>query len=149
MAVVSPESRHKRRWLQFRLRTLLIVVVLLCLGLGGWQIYWTHFANYVVADPVRVGEPIRVRGQLVDFRGVNTTAFAVDAALPSKQATLGWVIYQSGAGRLEKTGRWTSRFELVLPPVTRPGEYRLQFHPVFYPDITGKLRVLPEAVDGE
>ncbi len=136
----------KRRWTQFRLRTLLILVVLLCLGLGGWQIYWTHFANYVVADPVHVGEPIHVRGQFVDWNG-RATVYVVQASLPSRRAKLGRIIHQSGGGRAERSGRWTFRFELEMSPLRAPGEYELELRPMDRPSVFGKLFVLPPDED--
>ena len=145
----STKSPRKRRWLQFRLRTLLILVILLCLGLGGWQIYATHFASYIVAEPVRVGEPIRVRGRLLDFRGASTTAFVVYATQPHSRAPHGYVICQSGSGRLKKAGRWTSEFEIDLRNNLKAGAYRLQFHPVNHPPVFGKLVVLPSEESGD
>lgn len=140
-AAIAPPN--KRRWLQFRLRSLLVLVVLLCLGLGGWQIYWTHFANYVIAGPVRVGEPIKVRGQFVDWSGTTTSFCVVDATQPHRAAQSGRIIAQEGPGRPQKTGRWTFQVEMELGPLRKAGNYRLELKTQGRPTVYGKLVVLP------
>lgn len=136
------DASATRRWLQFRLRTLLIAVVLLCLGLGGGQIYWTHFANYVIADPVRVGEPIHVRGQVFDWSDASSVIYTVELNLP--RPGIGMVTYQSKGGRIAGAGQWIYRVEAELPPVSKPGEYEVRILPVvFHPIGQQRPRQLP------
>lgn len=140
-ALAAPSHR---RWLQFRLRTLLILVVLFCLGLGGWQIYSTHFASYLLAEPVRVGESICIRGRLLDIKGESSIIGTAKVSLPDARAKKGWIIYQSGSARLEKAGRWTYDIECDLQGVPKGGEYRLELSVKGRPRVFRTLTVLPK-----
>ncbi len=132
--------RPPRRWFQFRLKTLLALVASFCVALGVWQAYWTHFASYVKAGPVRGGEPIHVRGQFVQFNGHESTLFVIQARQPHPQYKSG-VIYQSVGGRVERSGKWTYRVEIDMAPIDRPGTFELELLPIQRPMIAGKLVV--------
>jgi hypothetical protein len=56
-----------RHWFQFSLKSLMAVVVLICLGLGGWHLLWTK-GQYVIAEPAVVGQPIKIHGSFLRFR---------------------------------------------------------------------------------
>lgn len=118
----------QRRWFQFRLRTLLALVVLVCLVLGGWQLYWTYFGPYVQAEPVKVGQPIKVRGRFFDFRGADSTVFTVKLSKPRADGRP--VIYQSGGGRTLRRGWWVYDVEIELAPLRKPGDYDVELHPL-------------------
>lgn len=51
------------RRLQFSLRALLVITALACACLGGRQIYFAHFAEFVKAESAFVGQPIRLNGR--------------------------------------------------------------------------------------
>jgi hypothetical protein len=58
----------RRRWFQFRLRSLMAFVVVICLGLGGWDLLMTY-GQYVEAEPAVVGQPIKVHGRFFHLFG--------------------------------------------------------------------------------
>jgi len=51
-----------RRWFQFRLKSLMAFVVVICIGLGGWHLLMTY-GQWVEAEPAVVGQPIKIRGR--------------------------------------------------------------------------------------
>lgn len=116
------------RWFQYRLRTLLALVVLLCVLLGSWQLYWTYFGPYVAAEPAMVGQPINVRGRFFDFRGPETTAFTVKLSRPMADGRP--VIHQSGGGYVKRRGLWAYDVEIELRPIGKPGEYDVELLPM-------------------
>jgi hypothetical protein len=67
-----------RRWYQFNLKSLMAVVVLICLGLGGGHLLFVY-GQYVEAEPAVVGQPIKIRGKFFHFGGKDP---AYPAGLP-------------------------------------------------------------------
>lgn len=118
----------RMRWFQFRLRTLLAAVVLLCIALGGWRLYWTFCGPYVKSGPAQVGAKFKVRGRFVDFLGPDSTVYAVKVSRPMSNGRP--VIYQSGSGHASRSGFWTYEFELELGPVLKAGDYKLEVFPL-------------------
>jgi hypothetical protein len=110
--------------LQFRLRTLLIAVIAICLLLGVWKLYSRQF---VEADPAVTGKPFKVHGRFVDFFGKESAVFVVNAIRNTDGER---VIYQSGGGRVEKRGIGRYDFEVELAPIRREGEYDLELRPL-------------------
>jgi hypothetical protein len=60
-------TTNRRRWFQFRLKTLMAFVVMICLGLGGWHLLMTYGQYVEVEGPVVVWEPIKVHGRFYHF----------------------------------------------------------------------------------
>lgn len=143
----------RRRWFQFRLRTLLGFSVLLCIVLGAWSLYWTYFGPVVKAAPVIAGKPILVEGRFLDFLGSDSTVFVVQATRPMKDGRP--LVCQSGGGRVTRSGLWSYDFQVELAPIREPGEYDLELRPLTsahraafnkgqrLPGIRGKMTVLP------
>jgi hypothetical protein len=117
----------RRRWFQFRLRTLLGFLVLLCILLGAWSLYWTYFGPIVKAAPVIAGKPILVEGRFLDFLGPDSTVFIVQVTRPMKDGRP--LICQSGSGRVARSGLWSYDFEVELAPIREPGDYDLVLRP--------------------
>lgn len=117
----------RRRWFQFRLRTLLGFLVLLCIMLGGWSLYWTFFGPVVKAAPAVAGSPILVEGRFLDFLGSDSTVFIVQVTRPMKDGRP--LICQSGSGRATRSGLWSYDFEAELGPIREPGDYDLVLRP--------------------
>jgi hypothetical protein len=117
-----------RRWLQFRLKTLLFGVVTICLLLGAWHLYAVYFGPYVAAGPAVVGEPFMVRGRWVDFLGFDSEVFVVQVSRPNAQGRP--VIHQGASGRAARGGLWSYNFEVELAPIYQDGEYTIEARPL-------------------
>ncbi len=92
----------RRRWMQFRLRTLLGFLVFLCIGLGYWSLYWTFFGPFAKAAPVVAGKPILIEGRFLEFLGSKSTAFSVRITRPMKYGRQ--LICQNGGGQVRRGG---------------------------------------------
>ena len=142
----------RRRLLQFRLRTLLGFLVLLCIMLGAWSLFGTFFGPYVGGDPVLAGQPIRVRGRFIDFLGGESTKYVLTIRKRSKNGRE--FLYQSTAGSALRRGLCLYEFEVQLQPVSA-GTYFLSLFPETKavqtapkgkprPDVVfGKITVMP------
>lgn len=135
----------QRRWFQFRLRTLLGLVVLVCLVLGGWQLYWTYFGPFVQAEPAAVGQPIKIRGRFFDFRGLKSTVYTVKISKPMADGRP--VICQSGSGFATRRGWWVYDVEIELAPLRKPGKYDVELHPLTQALYAALRSKLPGAAD--
>jgi len=126
------------RRFQFRLKSLMAAVVVICLGLGGWQLLMT-FGQYVEAEPAVVGQPIKIHGRFFYF-GEKKTEYGHPYDLVLKRSSV------SGNGEYGKACGWRSgwrRYDLQmkLSPVDEPGEYMLTLTPYACRPIHGKLIV--------
>ena len=65
---------------QFGIRSLLAVVTLASLGLGGWHVYTQHFAQCVFAQTLRVGQPIILHGRFFLKHGADSESFELAVA---------------------------------------------------------------------
>lgn len=116
-------TQSARHWLQFRLRTLLFVIVAVCLVLGGWHL---SVRPFVSAGPAVVGKPFMVRGRFVDVLGFESEVYIVQV---SKLHTNGKpVICQSGSGKTERRALCAYDVEIELAPISAPGEYDVEIH---------------------
>jgi hypothetical protein len=118
----------RRRWFQFRLRTLFAFMVLLCLILGTWSLYSTYFGPYIEADSAVASQPITVRGRFVDFLGDESTVYVVKITKPMADGRP--LICQSKGGFAQRHGLWTYDFEAKLGPVEKSGSYTLEVLPL-------------------
>jgi len=123
---------------QFSLRSLLGLVILICLGLGGWNLLMTY-GQYVEAEPTVVGQPIKIRGRFFHF-------FAGDDS--------GWYVLEIRSGGLldfysdsladySGWGRYAN--ETLLDPnyFDEPGEYTMTMTPEGGSPIHGTFIVRP------
>ena len=127
-----------RRRFQFSLRTLMILVVLLCVALGTWQVYLRYFTSFVELATTPVGQAIQVRGRFVRFGGSPSTAIAVYVRPIGKS-----VIAQSGSSLVQKTGWGTYEFDIKLSPIQRPGEYDVTVSNLKETAALGTLTIVP------
>lgn len=128
MSNTSNESRPKRRWFRFRLRTLLIVLTLFTVMLGAWHGY---------VEPYRVqrraGSRLQAKGAYVTWQpagpqwmraifGEDNFGEAISVSWSNKP------IYHLSDEELEDVGLLTSLRELTLPdsPFTDDGLVHLQ-----------------------
>lgn len=118
----------QRRWLQYRLRTLLVLTVLLCLALGFWHLYWTRFGPFIQVAPATVGQRLIVQGRFFDFRGPESTVYVIKVS--KLMADGSSLIYQSGSGRANRKGLWTYDLETQLGRIQQPGEYYVDLLPI-------------------
>jgi len=117
------------RWrrFQFRLRTLLVLIVVICIALGSWHLYWNYFGPYIEAESATVGQPIKIRGRFFDFRGPLSAVYVVKISQPMADGRP--LIYQSGSGRTVRSGWWAYDVEIELHPVRQAGRYDLELLP--------------------
>jgi hypothetical protein len=129
-----------RRWYQFSLKSLMAIVVVICLTLGGWQMLMT-FGQWVEAEPAVVGQPIQVSGRFFHF-GEKKTEYGCPYDLVLKRSSV------SGSGESRKACGWRTgwrryNFRMKLRPVDEPGEYTLTLTPSGCRPIHGKFAVRP------
>ena len=124
-----------RRWFQFRLRSLLGLVFVICLGLGGWHLLFVY-GQYVEAEPAVVGQPIKVHGR---FFGRDERYYL--AASPVDEPTFSGRCFGIGwYGEAESVGWWMYEFEGNLSPLDS-GEYTLSLTPEGGSPILGRFVV--------
>ncbi|HEV7221876.1 MAG TPA: hypothetical protein VGN42_04195 [Pirellulales bacterium] len=116
------------RRFQFRLRTLLVLIVVICIALGSWHLYWNYFGPYIEAESATVGQPIKIRGRFFDFRGPLSTVYVVNISQPMADGRP--LIYQSGGGRTVRSGWWAYDVEIELHPVRKAGRYDIELLPL-------------------
>lgn len=117
------------RRFQFRLRTLLGLLVTVCLVLGGWHLYSVKFGPRVaLVGHAEVGEPFTVRGRFVDFLGFETEVFVVNVSKLNAKGQR--VIHQSSGDRATRRGLWNYAFEVELGRVTEAGDYDIEVWPL-------------------
>lgn len=117
----------KRRF-QFRLRTLLTLLVAVCTALGAWHLYSAYFGPYVEPGPAVVGQPFVVRGRFFDFLGLDQELFTVNVI---RRLRDGRRLFQhSQQESAKRTGLWAYDFELEVSPVMQEGEYEIMLLPV-------------------
>ena len=148
------QSPRPRRWLQFRLRTLLIAMVVVCLALGGWQL---SVRPYVSAGPAVVGKPFVVRGRFVDFLGPEVVTYVVQVSMPEAEADEvvrkrglvpdrtasmyglvpemdgGSVVFQSAGGNVRRDRYCAYDVEIELSPLYDAGEFDVGIVPLTNP----------------
>ena len=136
-----------RRRFQFRLRTLLILLVTVCIALGSWHLYFLYFGPYVEAvGPVVVGQPFTVRGRFVDFWGYESEVYAIQVSRIEKG---GRVIHQSAGGSANRKGFWWYDVEVELSPVFKDGEFDVEIHPLTKAVAARKRNTPGDAVRGK
>lgn len=117
------------RRFQFRLRTLLGLLMMVCIVLGAWHLYSVKFGPRV--EPVglaEVGKPFAVRGRFVDFLGFDTEVFVVNVSRLNAKSQR--VIHQSTGNRATRHGLWNYDFEVELGPVATAGDYDIELWPL-------------------
>jgi hypothetical protein len=129
-----------RRWLQFRLRTLLVLTAIMCLGLGCWRLCLAYFGPYVEARPTTSGEAAQVRGRILWFHGSKLKGAKVTVlrVLPDGKSE----IYQQRRVPAQELGWWSYEVAATLDPISKPGSYRLELGPAAWPS-TLQLQELP------
>lgn len=117
------------RRFQFRLRTLLGLLVMVCVVLGGWHIYSVKFGPRVeLVGPAEVGKPFTVRGRFIDFLGFDTEVFVVNVSRLNSNGQR--VIHQSSGDRATRHRLWNYDFEVELGPITIAGDYDIELRPL-------------------
>lgn len=117
-----------RRWLQFRLRTLLIAAVAICMALGGWHL---SVRPYVWAGPAVVGKPFVVRGRFVDFFGAERATYVVLVSEPLPDGR--HLFHQMRTGRAERHVLAAYNVELELLPIEKTGKFLIEIQGVTRP----------------
>jgi len=126
------------RRFQFRLKSLMAAVVLICLGLGGWHLLWTK-GQYVEAEPVVVGQPIKIRGRFFHFCAGEDSGkhdFSVECDSSGRGMRGATSADNSGWGRYD--------FEIDLPSVDVPCEFTITLTPKGHSPIRGSFVVRGE-----
>jgi hypothetical protein len=125
-----------RRWYQFNLKSLMAIVVVICLGLGGWHLLFTY-GQYVEAEPAVVGQPIKIRGRFFHFGGEATRKYNLDVFECCSNSQNGHLVrgtaHQIGLGRYE--------LEFEMDPVNEPTEFTLELRPKGGSPISGNFVV--------
>lgn len=115
----------QRRWFQFSLKTLMAAVVLICLGLGGWHLFWTY-GQWIEAEPAVVGQPIKIRGRFFHFGRANEVGgwrYELDV-FPSDCGNWGRKL-----GFAQSVGWCLYEIEAKYVPFRSPGEITMTLTP--------------------
>jgi hypothetical protein len=117
----------RRRWSQYSLRSLMAMVAVICLGLGGWHLL-LKYGQYVEAEPAVVGQPIKIRGRFFHVGGANDagnwryklTVYPTFASGPSMVAYgntkyVGWWSYEIDDPQFDAEGS-PGEFTMTLTP---------------------------------
>jgi len=125
---------------QFKLKSLMAAVVVICLGLGGWQLLMTS-GQYVVAESAVVGEPIEIRARFFQFGGNRRGWFKFEVLQDGKWAGYRRLEYGHDIG----WGRFEFETEIKPPSLitTKPGNYTMTLTPHGGRPIHGKIIVRP------
>jgi hypothetical protein len=96
-------------------------MVVICLGLGGWHLLWTK-GQYVEAEPVVVGQPIKIHGRFFRFfAGDEQRRYHIVVEKPGRRM---WITHGDA-----DTAWWCLAIEVELHQIDEPGEYTLTLTP--------------------
>jgi hypothetical protein len=109
------------RRFQFRLKSLMATVVVICLGLGGWHLLWTK-GRYVEAEPALVGQPIKIRGRFLHFfAGADSGQYELIVRGKKSSFRQNGIAHRSGWGQYA--------IDEAFPSFDRSGEFTMTLTP--------------------
>jgi hypothetical protein len=112
-----------RRWYQFNLKSLMAIVAMICLGLGGWHLL-LKYGRYVEAEPALVGQPIKIHGRFLHFfAGADSGQYELIVRSKKSSFRQSGIADRSGWGRYAIEAEYESRF------VDRPEEFTVTLTP--------------------
>ena len=127
---------------QFSLKQLLFALTLGCVALGTWSLYSS--ARYVTADHVVVGQPIRVRGRFLDLHGVEWETCYL--RIERQNGAISGECVQSRGIQVRRTWPGIYHVDADLPPIKKPGKYRLVIWPMTKAVMAGHRNLAEEEV---
>jgi hypothetical protein len=129
----------RRRWFQFSLRSLLGLVVVICLTLGGWHLLMTY-GQWVEAEPAVVGQPIKIHGRFFHFfAGEHSGRYELLIARRWNSTMRSWG-FETTARQLSW---WRYDVEYTLDLVDKPTDFSLTLVPNGGSPIRGTVVVHP------
>jgi hypothetical protein len=131
---MSAPTSH--RWTQFSLRSLLGLVVVICLGLGGWHLLFVY-GQYVEAEPAVVGQPVKIHGRFFRLFGGD------EYGRYELEIRSGGLLdfYSDSLARSSGWGRYDIETSLDPNYFDEPGEYALTLTPEGGTPISGNFVV--------
>jgi hypothetical protein len=141
MDVMSPRC-------QFSLKRLLIVLTLACLVLGAWSFYFMLIAPFVTAEYATTGKIVRVRGRFLDVQGSDWETCYVQIQPATEPLSVNSAVLQNRAVQVKRRWPWFYDVDLEIPPIQKPGEYRLVILPMTKAVTAGRGSMVDYAVLG-
>jgi hypothetical protein len=131
LAKLVRDLTPKRRWVQFRLRTLFIFTGVICLFLGTWHVWKSVFRPYVEAEAgaIVMGQPVKVRGRFFRFFGPESSSYSIHTwSVRPTSEYLAKEISNRGDS-VERNWLCVYEFECEILPYDSPGEWELGVAP--------------------
>lgn len=120
---------------QFSLRTLLIALVLACLGLGLYRSVWMP---HIELMPGASAQRFRLQGRFLQFGAPASVQYEFQIVKLDGDAP---VIYKQGAGVSRRRGWWRQFVEQDLSLAAEPGIYEIWLQPRNQPEIRSTVQI--------
>lgn len=119
------------------------------MALGAGSFYSTVVAPFVTADNVVAGELIRVRGRYIDLQGPSWETCYVQIQPATGLLTVNSEVLQNRSVQVKRRWPWFYDIDVELPPIGKPGSYRLAILPMTQAVIDGRRVMVEDAVVGD